>query len=76
MLDIYYVVSAFSNVGMARTHDTEPVGSQVPVDVFRQLSASRPSREDLKRVDGSAYQGNNVWVREEFPQYNLLAKLL
>ena len=46
------------------------------LDVFSQLPAVHPFRDELKGFEGDTLEGHNVWVIEALPHHRLLAKRL
>ena len=58
------------------TYKTEPICKRVRTDVLQQFSTGHPNRNGLERRESHTQEGDNVWVRQSFPHYGLLAESL
>jgi len=64
------IAKTVSDIG----YKTEPVGTWVRADVFRQLPARHPDRNELEGSDGDTQKRHDVWVFHAFPNYDFLAE--
>ena len=48
----------------------------MPLDVFPQMAAGHPARNELDGVSSNAQKGEDVWVCQVFPRDSLFAEAL
>ena len=58
------------------TYESEPVCTRVFLDVFRQIAARHPFRNQLERGGSDTEERDDVWVFQAFPQHGPLVERL
>ena len=56
------------------TCKVQSVCTRIILDVFREVSAGHPFRDELEWIEGDTEEGNNISVFQAFPYHSLLVK--